>query len=231
MHDTLPQAEGDASGAMLAGAGVTPAELHAALGAVLSEFAWQLEQITLSRGGLAGIVELIASSDRVSSPSATAALHSAAITAAGNAILGQVLGSADGSRALAARAARAAGLRGETGVALLPGLAVTAMAGLAARARNGLGEILAVLPALGRRSRGSPHADLADILRRGCGAGPYAPAKLRRVVRRSIARAAGFPARSALGWYLQFMLIRPFWRPMRALLVRASLARPAASRG
>ena len=114
---------------------------------------------------------------------------------------------------------------------MLPGLAVTAMVALAARARQGLGEILGVLPPLGRRSRGSPHADLADILRRGCGAGPYAPARLRRVVRQSIARAAHFPARSALGWYLQFMLVRPLWRPLRAFLVRALLARPAASDG
>lgn len=114
---------------------------------------------------------------------------------------------------------------------MLPGLAVTAMVGLAARARHGLGEVLSILPPLGRRSRGSPPADLADILRRGCGAGPYAPAKLRRVVRQSIARAAHFPARSALGWYLQFMLVRPLWRPLRAFLVRALLARPAASDG
>jgi len=229
MHVRLPQAEVDGTGVM-ADAGVTPVELNAALGTVLSEFAWQLEQITLSRGGLAGIVELIASSDRATSPAAAAALRSAAVTAQGNAILGHVLGSADRSRALAARAARAAGLQADTALALLPGLAVTAMAGLAARARNGLEEVLRVLPALGRRSRGSPYADLADILRRGCGAGPYAPAKLRRVVRRSIARAANFPARGALGWYLQFMLVRPFWKPTRTFLVRA-LARPAASHG
>ena len=103
MHDMLPQPQGDASGAALADVGVTPSELKAALSAVLSEFAWQLEQITLSRRGLAGIVELIGSTDHARSPGDAAALRSEAIAAEGNAILSHVLGSADRSRARSAR--------------------------------------------------------------------------------------------------------------------------------
>jgi Bacterial protein of unknown function (DUF937) len=231
MHDMLPQAQGDANGAVLADAGITTAQWQAALRAVQSEFAWQLERITLSRAGLADVVELIGRSNHAKRAGDAAALCGEAPRADGHAILGHVLGSTDRGRALAARASRAAGWRGEIGMALLPNLAVAAMAELAASAHKGLGDVLNVLPALGRRSRGSPHADLADIVRRGCGAGPYAPAKLRRAARRRVALAANFPARGVLSWYVQFILVRPLSRPMRALLARASLARPGASDG
>jgi hypothetical protein len=106
---------------------------------------------------------------------------------------------------------------------MLPDLAVAALRGVAAH--KGLDDVLNVLPALGRRSRGSPHADLADIVRRGCGAGPYAPNKLRRAVRRRIAQAADFPARGLLSWYGQFILVRPLARLVRAVIARAT--RPA----
>ena len=229
MHDMLPQPQGDASGA-LADVGVTPSELKAALSAVLSEFAWQLEQITLSRRGLAGIVELIGSTDHARSPGDAAALRSEAIAAEGNAILSHVLGSADRSRARSARLP-SGGLAwgdGRSSAARLGG----DRHGRARRPRAPRPGRSPEHPAAARTPEPrSPPADLADILRRGCGAGPYAPAKLRRVVRQSIARAAHFPARSALGWYLQFMLVRPLWRPLRAFLVRALLARPAASDG
>jgi hypothetical protein len=227
----LPQAQGDGNGALLADASVTTAQWQAALRAVQSEFAWQLERITLSRTGLADVVDLIGGSAHTLSASDAVALCGRALTVDGPTILGHVLGGADRGRALAARASRAAGWRGEIGMALLPNLAVAAMSTVAAGAHKGLGDVLNVLPALGRRSRGSPHADLADIVRRGCGAGPYAPAKLRRTVRRRIAQAADFPARGLLSWYGQFILLRPLSRLMRTFMACAGLAHAAASDG
>jgi len=47
----LPRVQGDGNGAALADAGVTTAQWQAALRAVQAEFAWQFEQITLSRTG------------------------------------------------------------------------------------------------------------------------------------------------------------------------------------
>jgi len=231
----LPRVQGDGIGAVLADAGVTTAQWQAALRAVQSEFAWQLEQITLSRTGLADVVELIGSIHTPSAGDASAGdavpLCGRAPTVDGPTILGHVLGGADRGQALAARASRAAGWQGEIAMALLPDLAVAAMSAVAGRAHKGLGDVLNVLPALGRLSRGSPHADLADIVRRGCGAGPYAPGKLRRTVRRRIAQAADFPARGPLSWYGRFMVVRPLSRLMRAFIARASLAQPAASDG
>ena len=231
----LPRVQRDGIGAVLADAGVTTAQWQAALRAVQSEFAWQLEQITLSRTGLADVVELIGSIHTPSAGDASAGdavpLCGRAPTVDGPTILGHVLGGADRGQALAARASRAAGWQDEIAMALLPDLAVAAMSAVAGRAHKGLGDVLNVLPALGRRSRGSPHADLADIIRRGCGAGPYAPGKLRRTVRRRIAQAADFPARGPLSWYGRFMVVRPLSRLMRAFIARASLAQPAASDG
>ncbi|HEY7085687.1 MAG TPA: hypothetical protein VH519_12830 [Hyphomicrobiaceae bacterium] len=229
--DMQPQAQGDANGAVLADAdaSVTAAQWRAAFRVVGSEFAWRLGQITLSRTGLADVVELIGRSQRALDVGDAGPLGGRAPEGDGPAILAHVLGSGDRGRGLAARVSRAAGWPGEIGMAMLPNLAVAALREVAAR--EGLDDILNALPALGRRSRGSPHADLADIVRRGCGAGPYAPAKLRRAVRRRIARAANFLARGLLGWYGQFVLLRPLSRLMRAFLARASSSRPAASDG
>jgi hypothetical protein len=118
-----------------------------------------------------------------------------------------------------ARAARQCRLAPARVRAMLPGLAAVAMAALAVRARSGLGEILAKVPPLGRLSRGNAHADLAGILRRRCGAGPYSPRALPRAVRRVLARAAGFPARGPIAWYLDALWRLP-WRMLRPLATR-----------
>jgi uncharacterized protein DUF937 len=229
MQDTLRHIHGGPAVAVLAEAfAVAPTEADATLRAVMGEMAWHLERNTLSRGGLADLVEALGSGHHARYLDDANALRNEMVRTDGNAVLRHVLGTKDRSRALAARAAREAGLTGLTVASMLPALAVIAMARVAAGAKNGLGEVLAVMPSLGRWSSGSPHADLADILRRGCGAGPYAPAKLRRVVRRAIARAAGFPPRGALRWYLQFMLIRPASRPVRTIAARAFRARSPA---
>jgi Bacterial protein of unknown function (DUF937) len=225
------QAQANGNGAPLTDAGATTAQWQAALRAVQSEFAWQLERITLSRTGLADVVELIGKSSNTLSASDAVAGCGRGSRVDGPTILGHVLGGTDRGQALAARASRAAGWHGDIGMALLPNLAVAAMGAVAICAHKGLGDVLSALPALGRRSRGSPHADLADIVRRGCGAGPYAPAKLRRTVRRRIAQAADFPARGLISWYGQFILLRPLARLMRTLMARAGLARAAASDG
>jgi hypothetical protein len=226
MQDTLRHIHGGPVVALVAEAfEVAQAEADAALRAVMREMAWHLERNTLSRGGLADLVEALGSGHHARYLDDPNALRAEMVRTDGNAVLRHVLGTEDRSQALAARAAREAGLSGRTVASMLPALAVIAMARVAAGAKTSLGEVLAAVPSLGG---GSPHADLADILRRGCGAGPYAPAKLRRAVRRAVARAAGFPPRGALRWYLQFMLVRPASRPVRTIAARAFRARSTA---
>jgi hypothetical protein len=225
MHDALRHVQGGPAVADLVAAfGVAPGAAETAMRAVASELAWHLEKNTISRAGLADLVEALGSGHHGKYLESGDVFRNEAVCADGNAILGHILGSKDRSRMLAARAARQAGLGDEVVRSMLPGLAAIAMAGMAVRAKAGLGEVLAVMPSLDRWSRGGPHADLADILRRGCGAGPYARGKLRRVVRRALARAGGFKPRGALRWYLHFMLVRPAM-PLRRIVTRLVPAR------
>ena len=221
MHDALRHGHGGAAVAELAAMfGITPGEVETALRAVASEFAWHLEKNTLSRTGLADLVEALGSGHHARYLDGGDVFRDEAAKADGDAILGHILGSKDRSRMLAARAARRAGLDYAVTRSMLPGLAAITMGRMAEQAKTSLGEVIGVMPTLGRWSRGGPHADLADILRRGCGAGPYARAKLRRVVRRAIARAGGFAPRGALRWYVHFMLVRPAMAPLRRIATR-----------
>jgi len=221
MQDTLRHVRGGPVVAVLAEAfAVAPEKADAALSVVVREMAWHLERNTLSRGGLADLVEALGSGHLAKYLSDADALRGEMVRADGNAVLEHVLGTKDRSQTLTRRTAREAGLGEGAAASMLPALATLAMARVDAGARKDLGEVLAVMPSLGRWSRGSPHADLADILRRGCGGGPYAPAKLRRMVRRVIARAAGFPQRGALRWYLQFILFRQVSRLGRMITGR-----------
>jgi hypothetical protein len=230
MHDTLRHVQSAPVASLLADAfEVTPARAEAALRCVMSELAWHLERNTLSRRGLADLVEALGSGHHAGCLGEATAIRAETVRADGNAILRHILGAEDHSRSLATRVSRAAGLGEQAAASMLPALAVVAMARLAADANKALAEVLVCLPPLGSLSRGGPHADLADILRRGCGAGPYAPARLRRVVRRALSRAAGFPPRGAARWYLHFMVVRPLSRPARAIVERATAPQSAPS--
>jgi hypothetical protein len=221
MHDTLGQVQGGSLVDQLAAAfDIPPAKADAVMRAVMPELTWHLQRNALSRGGLADIVEALGSGHHVKYLNGGNAFQDEAARADGNAILGHILGSKDRSRTLAARAARLSGLsQGEIG-SMLPALAAVTMGGLALRAQNGLGQIVAQVPPQGRFSRGNPHADLAAILRRRCGAGPHSPRALPREVRRAVGRAAGFRARGIVDWYVRFMGARALARFLRTALAR-----------
>jgi hypothetical protein len=220
MHDTLRSVQGEGVPARLAAAfGIAPAEAEAIMRVVMPELTWRVATRTLSRGGLADLVEMLGNGDPARHLDRADLLRDEAVRAYGNDVLAHLLGSKDKSRTLAARAARQCRLDQRLVRRMLPGLAAVAMATLAVRARSGLGEILAKVPPLGRLSRGSPHADLADILRRRCGAGPHSPRALPRAVRRVLARAAGFTPRGVVAWYAA-ALVRLPWRTLRPLAAR-----------
>ena len=211
MHDTMRLASGGGVAAKLATAfDITPSAAEAVLRAAMPELNWRLETNTLSRQGLADVVELFGSGNHAKQlDSAAQALRDPAVRTDGEAILGHLLGSKDRSRTVAGRVARQSGLSAATVREMLPALAVVAMATTEIRGQASFRQLLAAVPSLGRWSKGSRHADLADILRRRCGAGPFGPLTLRKEVRRAIARAAGFPLRGPLRWYFHYLLIRP----------------------
>lgn len=218
MHDTLRQVQaGSLIDELAAAFAITPGQADAVMRATTPEFTWHLQKNTLSRGGLADLIEALGSDHHVAHLGAGNVFRSDAVRSDGNAILGKLLGSKDASRMLASRAARHSGLTPAQVATMLPHLAAAAMGGLALRAQTGLGEIVAQVPELGRMSLGNPHSDLAGILQRGCGAGRYSPRALPRAVRQAVARAAGFSNHGVLVWYARFMVGRPGTRWLRAL--------------
>ena len=222
MQDALRQAQGgSAADTLVKSYDISPAQARAVVRAAAPAFAWGLETVSLNRGGLADLVEAVGRVDSAKYQASGNIFHDEAARAQGDRILDLLMGPADARTMLVARIARRAAVREDTVAAMLPGLAVLALATLASRARSTLGALLAGMPSLGRWSKGSPHADLADILRRRCGGGPYASRQLYRVVRRRLASAGGFGSFGAIGWYVRYMLLRPTSVAMRPLLDRA----------
>src|SRR5262245_61851003 len=221
MQDALRQAQGrSAADTLVKSYDITPEQARAVVGATGSAFAWGLETLSLNRSGLADLVEAVGRIDKAKYLTQANVFHDDEARAHGERVLELLVGSPDAHASLAAQIARRTGVSEGTVAAMLPGLAVLTLATLAGRARSTLGALLSHMPPLGRWSKGSPHADLADILRRRCGGGPYASRRLFRVVRRRLGRAGGFGGFGALGWYARYMLLRPADVALRPLLDR-----------
>jgi hypothetical protein len=222
MQDALRQAQGrSAADTLVKSYDISPAQAQAVVRAASPAFAWGLETMSLNRGGLADLVESIGQIDTARYRDNRNVFHDDAARAHGDHILDLLVGAPDARATLAAQIARRAGVGEDTVAAMLPGLAVLTLSALATRAKGTLGALLAVMPSLGRWSKGSPHTDLADILRRRCGGGPYASRQLCRIVRRRLAEAGGFGSFGAIGWYARYMLLRPISVALRPLLDRA----------
>ena len=225
MQDALRQAGGQVQGGPIADAlaktyDISPAQAQAVVRAVETELTWALETLSLNRAGLADIVELLGQLDKATYLGSGNPFEDAAARTDGNRVLGLLLGDGDARTMLSSAVAARIGISEPAVSAMLPGVAAITLATLAARAKSTLGALLARMPSLGRWSKGSPHADLADILRRGCGAGPYSSRKLPKAVRRCVARAGRFGGFGALGWYVRFMLLRPASKALHPLFGR-----------
>jgi Bacterial protein of unknown function (DUF937) len=222
MQDALRHAQGgSAADTLVKSYDISPAQARAVVRTAAPAFAWGLETVSLNRGGLADLVEAVGRIDQAEYLDQANIFHDEGARAQGGRVLDLLVGPAEARAMLVAQVARRAGVSEDTVAAMLPGLAVLTLAALASRARSTLGAVLAVMPSLGRWSKGSPHVDLADMLRRRCGGGPYASRQLFRVVRRRLARAGGFGSFGAVGWYVRYMLLRPASVALRPLLDRA----------
>jgi hypothetical protein len=222
MQDALRHAQGgSAADTLVKSYDISPAQARAVVRIAAPAFAWGLETVSLNRGGLADLVEAVGHIDKAEYLDQANIFHDEDARAQGGRILDLLIGPAEARVMLVAQIAHRAGVSEDAVAAMLPGLAVLTLAALASRARSTLGAVLAVMPSLGRWSKGSPHVDLADMLRRRCGGGPYASRQLFRVVRRRLARAGGFGSFGAVGWYVRYMLLRPASMALRPLLDRA----------
>lgn len=126
--------------------GADPAQVRAAIAAIVPELAHHLERNTLSRGGLADLVGALGNPQHASRLASENLPGDPSATADGNAILQHIVGGKDGSRALAAQAARASGLSETLIRTLLPFIASMLMSALQRYLQGGLGDILKRLP-------------------------------------------------------------------------------------
>src|SRR5262245_20209684 len=128
MHDALRQVRvGPQIDQLAAVLAIAPAEAGAVMRTVMPEFAWYLETMTLSRGGLADLVELLGAAH----PATAGDLRGEAARRTGEEILARVLGTTAASRTLAARTAPHCGVAADAIAAMLPHLCLLAVGALA----------------------------------------------------------------------------------------------------
>lgn len=121
------------------------AEKAAAVTEAVSEaLAHRMERATLSRSGLADLLEIIGAQGREAYLKSDAPLDSPDVRADGIGILSQLVGSKDQSRGLAARVARETGLDGSTIEAMLPSIAAVVMGAVSQRTQRAFGDILKI---------------------------------------------------------------------------------------
>lgn len=145
--EVLRSAQGGAAIDNLANSfGIAPAQAEAILREVVPELRYGMERNTLSRGGVAELIEQLGSGHYAKYGDDAAALRDLAIRDDGNRVLGQLLGSKFSSRALAARASASTGISASIIKAMLPYIASILMGSLAQATQGGLGDILQRLP-------------------------------------------------------------------------------------
>jgi hypothetical protein len=141
--DTIRAAQGGAAIDHLARAfNIEPEQADAIVEAVLPQLAQALERNTLSRGGLADLVQALGQGHHEGYLDNPRALSDPSTISDGNAILGHILGDRDRSRGVAAQASRIAGVPEGLIKMLLPILATWLMGALSKQVKGGFGDIL-----------------------------------------------------------------------------------------
>lgn len=171
-------------------AGLSVAQVRDAHAEVCRQLGRELHRLTLSRGGLADVVAALGDA-RFLGPAEQSA----------DRVLSFVFGSEARVRALHASIAQKARITQEQAERIVPRLAHIEFKQIVERSRPRLNDLFGRMPSLFQWSLGSMHADMADIIRRRCGAGPYDRKALRRNVRAVLAEAGGFSKAGAGGWY------------------------------
>ena len=135
--------------------GIRPEQAEAVMKEIAPEFRYNLEKRTLSRGGIAELIEMMGTGrfDRYADDAD--ALQDPATVDIGNQVLGEIMGSKTTSRAIAARAASSTGLSATLIKAMLPYFASILMGGLNRSTQGGLADILNRLPQFGGGAGGA----------------------------------------------------------------------------
>lgn len=129
--------------------GVSPDQAQAAVAIVSQALTDRIERNTLSSGGIADLVDLLARPAAGAALTKSGAVTSPDVAAAGNGILEVLLGSKHASRGLAARAARQTGVDESTLKKMLPVVASLLVGALQSRAMPQIEKSVSALPAVG----------------------------------------------------------------------------------
>ena len=157
IEDLLANAQaGNALGNLAQSFGLSPQQAEAVLSSVLPQLERRMERNTLSRGGVADLIEILGRTGGGAYVDSGAALADPSVRSFGIDVLDNILGSKDQSRAVAARASRASGLSEELIKQMLPVIAAMVMGALAKGAGGSLGEILGKITGAGGRAGPAP---------------------------------------------------------------------------
>ena len=141
--DTLRAAQGGRALAELGKAnGISPQQAGAVVAAVLPELTQAFERNTLSRGGLADLVQALGQGHHRAYLDTPALYKHPGAVADGNAILEHLVGSKDASRGIADRAAQTTGVDSAIIRGMLPVVAGMTMGGLSKEVQGAFGDIL-----------------------------------------------------------------------------------------
>lgn len=148
--------------------GLTTDQVEAVIAGVAPHMIARIERNTLSRGGVADLVALLGAA-QAGGLGNSHEIGSDLGRHQGNALLEQVFGTRDQSRAVAARASYASGIGDGIIKAMLPYIASMVIKAIVNRTSGGLGDIIARLPKSGRSSpapRAPAGGGIEDILGR-----------------------------------------------------------------
>ena len=146
---------------------LTPEQAEAAIQSVLPELARGISRNTLSRGGVADLVEALGDPRHAARLQDPSIFGNQDTLSEGNAMLGHILGTKDASRAAAQRASLSSGLGEGLIKMLLPYIAQILMGALAKKTQGGLGDILSKIPGMPGNSSGTRDNDTVPATRSG----------------------------------------------------------------
>jgi len=227
--------------------GVPPEKARATIEKVVPELSRELERLTLSRGGVAGLVEALGEADYRQFIDRPELARDPAAREAGDHLLEQIFGTKHKSRVVAERAARDTALDPATIRQMLPVIAGMFTGGLQKEALPSLQQAVNSSPAfkgLGFNSRdpfsgqsplpmpgeisgrggaarraNNPYGDLSDSLRRQ-GGRVSQNGSLANIIRSILGSVLGFQSNGLMSWILRMIVMRYGWSILRFIVSR-----------
>lgn len=219
--------------------GISPEQAQRTIEQVAPEMGRQLERLTLSRGGIADLVETMGRTQYEAFLDDPDVLKDAGAREDGTQVLAEIFGTKHKSRVVAQRAARETDLSQETIKGMLPSIAGMFMGQLAKETRGQIQKAATTSPVTagkfggsndpfagqtplsfpgrpagaGRSSGGGggdPYRDFGDILRRQ-GGRVSKGGSLANVIRDAIGGALGFQSKGIVSWIIRMVVMRYGW--------------------